>query len=327
MMRRLFASILAAALCLLPQAFGHAADADARRFSFAVIGDAPYNPQEEALYQGVMEEINAADLAFVVHVGDFKNGSSPCTDDLFLKRREEFRTSAHPFIYTPGDNEWLDCRRQSAGAYDPVERLNMLRRLFFEDGLSLGRRKLKLERQSEDSRFAPYRENVRWIYGNVLFVTVNVPGRDNNFGRGPDPGREYLERDAANKAWLGEAFSMAKRMDARAVAVCMQADPLFEVPPSDPRRAGYNDFLELLEHASAAFGRPVMLVHGDTHRYRHDQPLVESKTREKIWNFTRLETFGSPQVGWVRVTVDESDPRVFSVEPKPVLSPPKDVTP
>jgi hypothetical protein len=47
-----------------------------------------------------------------------------------------------PFIFVPGDNEWTDCERLSNGAYDPLERLGKLRRLFWEDEFSLGKTQL-----------------------------------------------------------------------------------------------------------------------------------------------------------------------------------------
>ena len=32
-----------------------------------------------------------------------------------------------PLVYTPGDNEWTDCHRANNGAYDPLERLGVVR--------------------------------------------------------------------------------------------------------------------------------------------------------------------------------------------------------
>ena len=34
-----------------------------------------------------------------------------------------FPAVADPVVYTPGDNEWTDCHRASAGGYLPTERL------------------------------------------------------------------------------------------------------------------------------------------------------------------------------------------------------------
>ena len=41
------------------------------RFEFALIGDVPYDARHEKEFANVMKEINAADIAFVVHDGDF----------------------------------------------------------------------------------------------------------------------------------------------------------------------------------------------------------------------------------------------------------------
>jgi hypothetical protein len=57
----------------------------------------------------------------------------------------------------------------------------------------------------------------------------------------------------------------------------------------------------------------VLLVHGDTHFFKLDKPLL--KQDDLIENFTRLETFGSPNVHWVRVTVDPASREVFTVHP------------
>jgi len=118
------------------------AAASSKSFAFGVIGDLPYSPEQEAQFPNLLQEMNDADLAFVVHVGDFKDSSAPCSDDLFTQRKALFQTSRHPFIYLPGDNEWTDCHLAKAGGYDPLERLARLRGLFFSGNRSLGRRTL-----------------------------------------------------------------------------------------------------------------------------------------------------------------------------------------
>jgi len=75
---------------------------------------------------------------------------------------------------------------------------------------------------------------------------------------------------------------------------------------------GFDEFLAALEKETLAFGKPVVYVHGDTHTYRVDKPLVGSTSRRIIENFTRVETFGFRDTHWVRVTIDPSDPNVFS---------------
>lgn len=113
--------------------------ATAERFQFAVIGDQQYNAESEAQFPRLMEDIDRSDVEFVIHVGDFKPGASvPCDDALFRSRKQQFDASHHPFIYTPGDNEWTDCHNPKAGGFDPLERLAKLREIFFADSVAAG---------------------------------------------------------------------------------------------------------------------------------------------------------------------------------------------
>jgi hypothetical protein len=57
----------------------------------------------------------------------------------------------------------------------------------------------------------------------------------------------------------------------------------------------------------------VMLVHGDSHYFRIDKPLLGTNSGRRLENFTRLETFGTDDVHWVRVTIDPKEPEVFVV--------------
>lgn len=284
------------------------------KFSFGLIGDLPYFKSEEGALQTLIEQMNSENLAFVVHDGDIKNGHEFCTDDLFLKRKKMFEASRAPFIYVPGDNEWTDCHRSDNGNYDPIERLNKLRELFWADDYSLGQTKLKLEQQSSNPKYSDYRENSRWIYGDVLFVGLNIPGSNNNYGRNDLMDQEFYQRSNANSAWLSESFQLAKSKNLAGVMVIIQANPNFNHGMIRRNRDGYRDFRELLLQEVVAFKKPVVLVHGDTHQFRIDQPLYEGKTLEIVKNFTRLETFGSPFINWVKVTVDPNDPKLFQIQ-------------
>jgi len=56
------------------------------------------------------------------------------------------------------------------------------------------------------------------------------------------------------------------------------------------------------------------LIHGDTHRYRVDHPLVDPATHKPVERFTRIESFGSPSVDWIRVSVDPADPKLLAIK-------------
>lgn len=280
-------------------------------FDFALIGDVPYNAEQTTnLFPNMLRELNAATLEFVVHDGDIKSGDSPCSDEIFEARRKDFAGSAHPFIYVFGDNEWTDCARATNG-FDPEERLQKLREVFCAEETSLGKRTLPLARQSNDPRHAKFRENVRWEKGGVMFVGLNVPGSINNFGK-----PEFAGRNAANLAWLQESFAFATLENARAIMIIIQANPLPERGSTNRVHAGFRPLLEALERETVAFGKPVVLVHGDSHYFRIDKPLYGTKSKRRLENFTRVETFGNPDVHWLRVTADPNDPEVFTFRPQ-----------
>jgi hypothetical protein len=278
----------------------------APEFELGLIGDIPYTVEEERKTEALFREMDSERLAFVAHVGDIKSGSSPCTDELFLHEKERFEDSANPLFYVPGDNEWTDCERTG---YDPIERLERLREIFFVGDESLGEETIPLTRQSAD-----YPENVRWSYGGVTFLGLNVPGPNNNYE--DEASGEYERRNEANLEWVREGFERAEAEESSALMIVLQANPGFELPPEE--RTGYNDLLAALEEETVAFGKPVVLVHGDTHTFRLDKPMTSSTSGEWVENFTRLETFGSPVVGWVRAGVDTSNPEVFTFQPETV---------
>jgi hypothetical protein len=274
-------------------------------FEIGLIGDIPYTAEEERKTEVLFREMDSERLAFVVHIGDIKSGSAPCTDELFFRERERFESSAHPLFYVPGDNEWTDCARTG---YDPLERLERLREIFFRGDESLGEEKIPLTRQGTD-----YPENVRWSYGGVTFVGLDVPGPNNNYEGAPG---EYESRNEANLEWLRKGFKHATADGSSALMVVLQANPGFELPPKE--RTGYNDLLAALEEETVAFAKPVVLVHGETHTQQIDRPMTSSASGEQVENFTRVETFGSPEVGWVRAGVDTSEPEVFTFRPKTI---------
>jgi hypothetical protein len=67
------------------------------------------------------------------------------------------------------------------------------------------------------------------------------------------------------------------------------------------------------------FKGQVLFVHGDTHFFKVDKPLY-SPTK-LLPNLTRLQTFGSPSLHWVRVKVDPTTVNVFEIQPVIVRQP------
>jgi hypothetical protein len=324
--RRLPLRLLAAVWLGLHALSGMASSAEADLalpgFEFAIIGDVPYNAKEEAKFMNLIATIDRTKVAFVVHDGDFKGGSSPCTDELFSQRYGLLQVFKHPLVYIFGDNEWTDCHRTG---FDPLERLTKLRELFTQGDTSLGQHPLQLARQSTNPAYSKFRENVRWSVGSVTFVGLHIPGSNNNFPTTLPSGvtvgnlEEYTERNAATLAWMREAFALATRDGSRGLMLFIQGNP-FPFTPNDSVLNGFEEFVVTLEDETMKFGRPVALANGDSHYFRIDKPLPrpdpDGYRRSRLTNFTRVENFGSPDLHWVRGTVDLGDPALFKFQPE-----------
>ncbi len=120
----------------------------------------------------------------------------------------------------------------------------------------------------------------------------------------------WLARAAANPApgsaadvkWIRGAFNEAERLGSPGVMIAWQDNPFGSTEPKT---------LAALKSRTRSFGKPVVLVHGDTHRFRIDRPWSDVST------FTQVETYATTQSDrWVLATVNPSTPSVFSFSSK-----------
>jgi len=277
-------------------------------FRFLATGDLPYSAKQDGEYRRLLKQSEDEDFEFLMHVGDFKAQSMPCSDDEFEKIRDLFRAYPKPVVYTPGDNEWTDCHGVGA---DPIERLAKVRELFFKDRKTLRLGTLKIVQQNRDPKFATYVENYRFSKAGVLFIVVHVVGSGNNLRPNDPPSvKEFTSRTAANLAFLKESFTEAISKDVPGVAVVIHANPDFEKGSGQ----GFKDFLAAMREFLSKYRKPVVCIHGDSHYYRIDKPFKDESGRTYL-HFTRMEVFGSPNVAGVVVSVNPKDPQVFSYRP------------
>jgi hypothetical protein len=275
---------------------------------FFVVGDLPYHRAEEAPLQALLASAASEHASFIVHVGDIKSGGSPCTDEQLRSIAALFQTVPVPVVYTPGDNEWTDCHRPGAGRWDPRHRLARLRKIFFADPAVL--RLAALGVIQADER---YPEIYGFVVGEVLFVALHVVGSDNGLGASYAGARaEFESRDAINRAFLSRMLNSPAGQGARALVVLIQANPFFE---SGKGPEGFQGFKQQLVATMNRFPGPVLVVHGDTHRYQHNHPLLDPARGVPFERFTRVEVPGSPLVGgvWIGVNPDAAEP--FTVKP------------
>ena len=309
---------------------------DPERYTIGLFGDMPYNALGRSQYPALLADINAKHVAFSIFDGDLKaGGDGPCADSVYTTAIEQFNTLHHPLIWVPGDNDWTDCwGRYGPGTQpysDPLERLAFERMLFTSTDQSLGRKTLTLTRQSsEGGAVAEYSENVRWKFGPVVYIGVNVQGSNDNYPYAGVDGEtrsqseidrqraEERARKAAVLQWLHEGFTYAKRVRAKGVMVIQQADLNFnnEQHLADTRSwDAFPDYANALRAETLAFHGQVALVHGDSHYFKMDKPL-NGPSDGMLANFTRVETFGARNTHWVSATIDPDNPNLFAFEPR-----------
>jgi len=265
-----------------------------------------------------------------------------CSESLAAFRQcnaANFNTLERPLVWVPGDNDWTDCWGRygpSTQPYsDPIADLNRERALFDSTSQSLGEKTLTLTRESsEGGQYALYSENVRWVFGPVVYMGLNVQGSNDNYPyhdtdaeNSTAPVRsdaeiqrqrdEEIARKAADIHWLQEGFAYAKQIGAKGVLIDWQADPNFnnENHPANPHDFdAFGAYIDELRSEALAFKGQVVLVHGDSHYFKIDKPLKLAGGKV-LPNFTRVETFGAASTHWVQATIDPNDRNLFVFEP------------
>jgi hypothetical protein len=288
----------------------------AEGFSFIAIGDMPYFlPQDYSKFEKVIQTINLEKPAFSIHVGDFKSSSTPCSDTAFQKIYGYFNQFEQPLIYVPGDNEWTDCFKKEAGSFDPEERLNVIRKLFFKDTFSFGKNKLTLISQSQNIQYKKFVENKRWNYGKIAFATIHVVGTNNNFIPTSNNGnKEFYEREQADLVWLENAFQEAKAQHQKALVLIIHADMFFDKKNTDDIGSGFNKIKQRLKELTIDFKKPVLLIHGDSHELIIDKPFFENGTEKHLVNFTRIQVHGDHDMHGVKISINYNSPAIFQFE-------------
>ena len=312
-----------------------------QRYTIGLFGDMPYGALGRQQYPNLLADINQSHVAFSVFDGDLQaGGDGPCNDSLYTTAKANFNTLHSPLVWVPGDNDWTDCWGRYGPAqapyHDPIERLNFERQLFASTSQSLGQRTLTLARESsEGGQYAMYPENVRWTYGPVVYIGLNVQGSNDNYPY-PETDKENgavvtrsdaeiqrqrneeIARKAADLHWLDEGYAYAKRIHAKGILIDWQADPNFnnEQHLTNPHDYdAYSDYVNALRTETMNYSGQVVLVHGDSHYFKMDKP-INLPSGGVLANFTRVETFGARQTHWVQATIDPRDPNLFQFEPR-----------
>lgn len=286
-------------------------------FKFVALGDMPYNiPDDYQRYERLINAVNHTKPSFSIFIGDTKSGSTPCSDEYNQKVKSYFNQFNAPLIYSIGDNEWTDCHRPLAGSYDPIERLEGIRATFFSSRKTLGKKQFDLVRQADiDPQFKKYVENSYWLKNKFIFVNLNIPGSNNNYERDESAKAEYRDRNRANISWINHIFSMAKSSDFIGIVLAYQADMFYMPSQATSPESGYRDTLILLSQRASELKKPILLIHGDSHRLIIDQPLKTPDQKGILENVLRLEVMGAEQIQAVEINVNPQSAQPFTFKP------------
>lgn len=279
-------------------------------FSFIAFGDMPYfMPQDGGKFSELISYLNRRDQAFNVFVGDIKASETDCSDSIYYAMYDYFNQSEKPLIYTPGDNEWTDCETRPVHPADAWERLDFVRQVFFKDSTGLGKEKIQLQWQSGYPGYKKFVENNLWSYGGITFATLHVVGSNNHYfpGGSDEENAEYNERNKANLFWLREAFEKAAKDKSPGIVLFLHADMF----TADGDISGFQDFLTELNSLTKKFGKPVLVVNGDSHKFLVDKPFMNGN--KTVMNFTRIQVFGEYDMEAVKIRIDTTSPELFEI--------------
>ncbi len=299
------------------------------RYTFAVIADTLQSPADEAPTQRMLSAIgHDPAVSFIVYDGNLKSAREACQDTLYERRQAILEAARPALIFVPGPHDWIDCGKAGAGGFDPVERLDLLRQTLFASASSMGQNPLPLRRESEISRFRPYRENVRWLVGNTVFISLNVSGANNHYLNAGGRNGEFEDRTIANGFWLAHAAEYAKRRAASAIVVLIQGNPNFEryERPEHfrwlrftayPRRDGYLEFKRNLLKLAQTFRGPVVLIHPDVSPMRGGFSINRPLHNDKgliVPNLTRITFAPEDRLNqWLQIDADMARHPPFKV--------------
>jgi hypothetical protein len=215
----------------------HLVRAQGQAITFSATGDVPYSSSEATIFQQQVANHNKySPSAFLVHVGDIKAESGTCSESNYSSVANIMKGLAVPVWIVAGDNETVDCS-------SPTLAMSYFLKYF----------------QNFEQNFcgAPLAENqsVRpdnWAFtlDGVLFIGINSAY-----------GGSTGQQQAAD--WVKQQLE-AKASEVRAAAVFSHYSPSKSTTFSTPFR-----------QAAAAFGNPILFLHGHGHSWSMDYPFPE----------------------------------------------------
>jgi hypothetical protein len=179
---------------------------------------------------------------------------------------------------------------------------------------------MRVVTEATDPLNSAYVENTLWRKSRVIFAMLNITGSNNDLAAwGPVPSdaasfptqsAEFAARAQANSAWLEKTFATAKRTHAAGVVLMFQADMW---DPAEPTLTGFDALVQQIGALARDFGKPVLLLEGDSHKFNVDNPYSAASALHALHpstplagNITRIVVEGSDagRTEYLRLIVD-----------------------
>lgn len=267
-----------------------AATLNETRVIFCAMGDVPYALAEDALLPKQIADL-PKDAQFHVHVGDIKNGKSPCHEAVYIKVSGMLSKAMRPVFIVPGDNEWNDCVDP-----DPLQAWAFWERHF-----------MRLDQRWQHNlpvfRQINREENFSFVINGVLFVGINMVG-----GRIHDAA-EWKQRHDDCLEWL--------RSNLHQFAAGVSSLVIFgHAGPGAKHSHFFNSFTQDAQD----FDKPILYLHGDGHRWIHDRPFQAK-------NILRVQVDQGGKAPPLKTTVTDHPTEPFVFERGDLTRPDKPPTP
>jgi hypothetical protein len=236
-------------------------------------------------------------------VGDIHSGKQACTQSYDQGIYDQFTGLADPLVYTPGDNEWTDCRKTAQGGGlkfssgdwvdyqvgdhtggDPLDNLDLVRSLFFATpGQTLGapigalagvdRRSCtpvgcQLRRERD---LGAVRRRVR---DDQIFPAARTTIKTRGSALGPRAnGSAPSGSSAPPPTCVGSTERSRWRKTAARRMSSSSSRPTCGASRRPRHESGYEPIVKSIARHAADLGGPVPDINGDSHKYRSDSPL------------------------------------------------------
>ena len=246
-MKRLLGSLLLMLICAgcaehlrrLPEGAGKVL------VTFSAMGDVPYEQWEEGQLRRQVREI-PRESEFVIHLGDIQKNQKevPCGEGKYGLVAKILSRSPRPTFIIPGDNEYNDCINPDEAWAFWVKYLMRFDQRW--------QHRFRVFRQLERE------ENFAFVHNGVLFVSIFLVS-----GKVHD-GEEWKRRHEQDMQWIEMTMRVFKDQVSSAV-IFSHAFPTGTLHPGCAAR---------ISAAASAFGKPVLYLQGDGHKWLYDHPFA-----------------------------------------------------